>query len=901
LGPAVAATVVTAAILILPARASAQIRFRGGATVNVNFTADAGLQSFALGDVNKDGAPDIVAVSANDDGNDAIAVALNRGDGNFDAPQFLEDPEGDLFTPSPVTVGDVGGPNGVGPDGNPDIIVANFDGIVIVAFGDGAGGFQLAGADERLDLSGEIQGDLVGIVAGDFNNQNRKDDVAVLDNGGFVFFLCNTGSGTFDLCPTPSLATGGQDPITIGIGDMNGDGSPDIAALNQQGSTGGNGSVALFLGAGDGTFSPSSPAVVNVGKSDATDLAVGPIDGDNLDDVVVVFIETLGGDSVQVFLGATNGRLRAQSVVTGVSFSPLAVAIADFDADGSNDLVSPQRDDSFPGVVQGDGSGGFELITLTQSASTGKGRAVAVADLNKDGKPDFVVLRNDDDQLRADINNSGPAGTATFTPTGPTATRTPTRTKTPTATATPVPTVPFGGCSIDVGGEPVAVASGLLNQDLTPDLAAVDAERNQLLLVLINPATIGDPQCPSNFDIKKTDLAGKPTAVTVGKVDSDQLPDVVVAGVNGVTVFLSDGKGGFRGDPIHLDLPSGSTPRSVVIADVNSDGHWDLVTANGGSTVSIFPGKGDGTFENPVVQEIFRPATFVAVATLNDDVRPDLAVGSDETTATEVTVLLQELVPLTFRALDPFRLDDGAPTSMIEEDFNLDGIPDLGLTVARSGSGSFVVLQGVRPAAGSFTLSRGSTFSGTSEFPLDPLALATGDFAFNGIRGDGKPDVVIANKADLGNLYFLAGVGNGSFDFRQPFVINATPVSVSVADFDGDGKLDVVSADVGGTLALLRSSRPPPTPTPTITPIPTETGTPTPTGSITPTPPTATSTPGPAPTRQPTATPKAGTFQLSGGGCAIVDRERDGLSLLPVLVAIGLILQVRRFRRGGDR
>jgi len=442
----IAAALGLAAAAAAPAGAEIRLRFTPGETVALEVGTDALRQSFTLADVNNDGVPDLVAVALDAEDEDAIAVLINRGDGTFESPRYFTDPEADLLAPAAVAVADVGSV-GAGPaDGNPDVVAVTTDGFVIPAFGDGAGDFQIASADERFDLSDVTEGDLVAVVSGEFDGGSGSD-VAVLDDAGFVFFLCNTGPAVFDLCPTAVLDTEGENPSAIGIGNLNGDASPDIAVLNQGPLGGGPGSVALFLGGSDGTFSKSALPAVAVGRPDATDLAVGRIDGDALDDVVVTFVEPLGGDSVQVLSGQGGGVLMAHPVVTGLSFFPAAVAIADFDQDGINDLVSPQGDaDAFSAIMKGDGLGGFEQVGVP-GTRTGTGTAVAAADLDQDGFPDFVVLRSEGDQLPVAINASGemPTPTASAMPTAsrpPTATPTvpATRTGTATVTETPAPT-----------------------------------------------------------------------------------------------------------------------------------------------------------------------------------------------------------------------------------------------------------------------------------------------------------------------------------------------------------------------------------------------------------------------------------------------------------------------------
>src|SRR5439155_18991020 len=119
-------------------------------------------------------------------------------------------------------------------------------------------------------------------------------------------------------------------------------------------------------------------------------------------------------------------------------------------------------------------------------------------------------------------------------------------------------------------------------------------------------------------------------------------------------------------------------------------------------------------------------------------------------------------------------------------DFNGDGVPDL--AVGTTSSTSISVLLG----------NGGGTFQAARFFASGsrPRSVAVGDF-----NGDGVPDLAVANfgsgtDSDPGSISVLLGAGDGTFQAAQPFAAGGTPVSVAVADFDGDGKPDLAVASV---------------------------------------------------------------------------------------------------------
>ena len=91
-----------------------------------------------------------------------------------------------------------------------------------------------------------------------------------------------------------------------------------------------------------------------------------------------------------------------------------------------------------------------------------------------------------------------------------------------------------------------------------------------------------------------------PVSIASDDLNGDQFPDLVVALRNDkVKVFLGEGNGEFR---LGTQYEYGDTPTSVALSDLNADGKIDLVVTNGGpmsNAVSIWIGKGDGTFQKP--------------------------------------------------------------------------------------------------------------------------------------------------------------------------------------------------------------------------------------------------------------------------------------------------------------
>jgi hypothetical protein len=246
----------------------------------------------------------------------------------------------------------------------------------------------------------------------------------------------------------------------------------------------------------------------------------------------------------------------------------------------------------------------------------------------------------------------------------------------------------------------------------------------------------------------------------------------------------------------------------------------------------------------------------------------------------------------------------GQPTAMVADFFNEDALLDLGVTIRTGGNDSFVILVATR--SGSTINYVASNTIGTDPSPSD---IGVGSFTKTGAR-----DIVVTTMdRDLADFY--EDETEPPFRRLDPKPSGTGPVALTVADFDGDAKDDVVIANRdSGTLTIFRSAVAPSTPTPLPTSTPSPTGTVTRTGTITA---TATQTPTETPTPNGTSTatgtrtatathtrsPKPGTFGLSEGGCTLngpLDRGEDprGFTLLWI---VGAALAWRRRRGWRDK
>lgn len=390
IGKAVAGTVVLALLWAPAVHAQCTPPFGAHFSALPNFLVeigegvydDPGLQSFALADVNGDGRLDLLTVQPE---LDAVAVRLARADapGTFEEAAMVES---DLSSPTVVAVADVASPfaseTDGAPDGKPDLIVGGlFDLDIYLGRGDGQFDPPEQEVDDTFDLAW-----VVAVVAHDLDGQDGID-LAVLDEDGIVTPMCNS-AGTLQPCDVlPIELIENSQPVDLVAGDFNGDGHADLAALDRDESV-----VMPIFGHGDGTFDDSATAIpVRAEGDEARDMAVGRIDDDALDDLVVVSHGEFG-EFVGILLRGRANRSFANDLFVA-QLGATSVVLADFsgEPDGALDaMVGSSMGGRSPSLNLNDGFGTLQdPIGLYSSSPIA---ALASGDLGGDARTDLITL-----------------------------------------------------------------------------------------------------------------------------------------------------------------------------------------------------------------------------------------------------------------------------------------------------------------------------------------------------------------------------------------------------------------------------------------------------------------------------------------------------------------------------
>jgi uncharacterized protein (TIGR03437 family) len=328
--------------------------------------------AIVTGDLNGDGQPDLVI---SDPLAGSVYVLLATGKGVFSAPASYS--AGRM--PAPLALADLNG------DGKLDVVVGTASGLgVLLGTGDGKlGPMQSYGGGDSV----------ASLAVADFNGDGKPDVAAADATAGNVSVFFNNGDGSLRSGPTVSVAS--FVPLSVAAADINKDGKADlIVALGASDPTQ-PGAVAVALGNGSGFQAPQTTALPGraiqqmLGAAATVGLAVGDLNGDGVPDIVTA-INGTSSNQIAVLLGIGDGSFKPV-IVSNSSTAPPEILIRDMNGDGKPDLLLADccglSEASF---LAGKGDGTFQADLQFSSGPNPVG--LATADFNGDGRLDVAIV-----------------------------------------------------------------------------------------------------------------------------------------------------------------------------------------------------------------------------------------------------------------------------------------------------------------------------------------------------------------------------------------------------------------------------------------------------------------------------------------------------------------------------
>ena len=682
------------------------------------------------------------------------------------------EPKKDFTTgtsPSGISISDIDG------DNKPDLVVTNSgSNTVSILKNTSTTGVISFAAKQDYPAGSQLK----AIVTGDLDGDGKNDIAVSNTTAGTLSILKNTSTpGTISITAPVAFSTG-QYPNNIDIGDINGDGKPDLCTVNKLANT-----ISILRNSstiGTIVFEPKTDIVT--GNTPLT-ITLGDLNADGKMDI-------LAADSLDAILGIWRNRMN-EPVVT--SFTPQS------GNNGTTVNVAGKYFTNATGVSFGSTPAvSFTVLsdtTITAIVSTGASGSVSVSSLCGTSSATGFLFSGMH-TISSFSPESGPVGTTVLI------------TGTHFSTTFNDNIVYFGSVKANV------TAATDTTLTLTVPLAAsflpISITINNLTAFAPKPFIVtfscGSPLTVSSFGIAKTfQIPNFGTwNIATGDLDNDGKPDVVSASYpdNTISIFRNTGTPGNISLGTRQDIYSGKRTDDVLETDLDGDGKLDIVVYNDDESINDL-----SVFRNTSTPGniSFAPLSFfnsglngdkITTGDFDGDGRIDLLV----TLAFQGISILRNISITGNISFEPGITFSSPIHSIIgaTSDLDGDGKTDIAFTNFDN----------------TISVLRNTTINGMISFApkVDYAYGFTGfELSIADMDGDGKPDMLVTHttsQADSNISIYLntSTVGNISFAPKINYFTGLRPFKLAISDMDGDGKPDIIATGGSGMTVIKNTS-----------------------------------------------------------------------------------------------
>jgi hypothetical protein len=647
---------------------------------------------------------------------------------------------------------------------------------------------------------------------------NPLPDIVVLNGGSLaagnqsvvVIHAPLTAPAVTANVPTNTLAGfANLEAVSIDVADVNADGNFDVAVLGSNTTAGVTNGVNCFYGNGTGALSAINPKTAVAGvfaALAATDLGA-------------VKLKIVGPEPAVIGQGG------------GFNFGQLSENFSttqlDADGDGTPDIiVLSQVSATLSVLTNKSGNGTFTLVP-TGSVAVGATNPVSfdVGDLTETNTLDVVTANLGASPGTGSITVMLGNGAGTFI----------------SAASYTVPNVnnPPGSNTANFS----SIVVGDVNLDCRLDVVVSNFQGSELCVFLGNgdgsfavptdyqteTATNSLAQTANVVGLAGLIFDGTPAVITIdAQTATSAAPASYVTLVprfdQGVAIYF----GSFNSNPSFTTTTQGVEPQCVTFGDINGDGRLDMVLCNRSSNnVQVFIGDGTGNFSQPFasipLNQNTQPSSIVIADNLVTGAFPSVLVACQ---GSSQVALMRNFGGGSLASPVYIPVDGTGPTQLLVQDMNADGIPDI--VTVNQGSNNVSVLLGdgtgnfIRSISSPYPVGDGPVAIASTKASSPINFLATANFA-----SDDVTVMLVTAQIPITGTIGQPGFVNGDVKFNTheesltgaislssamsqgttPSSIDrgrVEPVSLAIADLNGDGAPDIVTADsFTGTLTVL--------------------------------------------------------------------------------------------------